>query len=244
MRVNANDPDLKAVIKLASANLGFAALRCDTMLKVDVQLFADGGYSEIFAMAAELDLPVFVLAVDNAPLIERYLRAFPSVPIVVDHCGFMAKVEDFEAVLRLADHPNAYLKWGHPRMIFGRGSWPYPHLREPLRRAIHAFGAERIMWSSDITAVTTGETWGESLFSLRDSGSGLSAEEQSWILGRTARTVLRWPATEAIDPYAEERAGAEMRFRNGPIPTPVWPSTQQAADDVRDSRSEGALASS
>ncbi len=216
LRVRQQDPDAATMIRLARAHPGLKALRCDASTKDDVRLFADGAYDDIFAAAADTGLPVFVLTYDRPALIERYLTAFPSVPMILDHCGFMADARDYEIVLRLARYPNAFLKWCHARMIFGRGEWPYHHLAAPLRRAIDAFGAERILWASDSSMVTTGESWAEMLFYLRDSGCGLSAEEREWILGRATRTVLNWPAVAADNPRAAEFAAIEEEYRRGP----------------------------
>jgi predicted TIM-barrel fold metal-dependent hydrolase len=101
-------------------------------------------------------------------------------------------------------------------MIFGRGEYPFAHLAEPLRRAIDAFGAERVMWSGDSTVITTGESWAENLFYLRDSALGLSLDEQAWVLGRTVRTVLQWPAIVTPHPRQAEFEAIEAEYRHGP----------------------------
>ena len=48
------------------------------------------------------------------------------------------------------------------------------------------------MWASD-KSVMFGHSWGDLLYCLRDDPQ-LSGEEKEWILGRTARKILHWPA--------------------------------------------------
>ena len=43
--------------------------------------------------------------------------------------------------------------------MFGELEYPSPGLIPHLRRAIDAFGVERIMWASDHGGNQTGETW-------------------------------------------------------------------------------------
>ena len=47
------------------------------------------------------------------------------------------------------------------------------------------------MWASDFSVIRG--TWAEMLFAVRDSRA-LSASDKEWVLGRTARTILKWPA--------------------------------------------------
>jgi L-fuconolactonase len=60
-----------------------------------------------------------------------------------------------------------------------------------LRKALDAFGAERVMWASDISANMTGESWAELLFAIL-ANPDVSDAEKSLILGGTARKWLGW----------------------------------------------------
>ena len=59
--------------------------------------------------------------------------------------------------------------------------------------ALDAFGAERMMWASDVSANLTGESWAELLFWLIDNPD-ISHGEREKLLGGTARRILNWPA--------------------------------------------------
>jgi predicted TIM-barrel fold metal-dependent hydrolase len=158
----------------------------------------------------------------------RYLEKFPGVKVIIDHCGmppsklmrsaiahmeglpdsaeYWARVGDkplmdsLDDVLRMADWPNVALKWAHAAAIFEAPDYPNEALRPILRKALDAFGAERVMWASDKSANQTGETWAELLFSLRNNPD-LSDKERDYLLGRTARIWLNW----AEGPGAQER---------------------------------------
>lgn len=97
----------------------------------------------------------------------------------------------FDEVLKLAAYPNVALKWTHAQGMFGVRDYPFDGLAPYLRRALDAFGAERVMWASDNGGNQTGESWAELLFYLRDC-SAFTDSEKEWLFGRTVRTVLDW----------------------------------------------------
>jgi len=130
---------------------------------------------------------------ERPELIERYVASFPEVTIILDHCGMPATPAAFSDVLALARYKNLALKWCHAESAFPGATLPFREWDPYLRSAVDAFGAERIMWASDFTQIRGGGTWAESLFYLRYTPV-LSATEREWILGRTVRTLLRWPA--------------------------------------------------
>ena len=98
----------------------------------------------------------------------------------------------FDEVLKLAKYPNVALKWSHAPGMFGVREYPFTALNPHLRRAIDSFGAERILWASDMGGNQTGESWAELLFCVRDNPT-LTDQEKSWLLGQSVRTLLEWP---------------------------------------------------
>jgi predicted TIM-barrel fold metal-dependent hydrolase len=98
---------------------------------------------------------------------------------------------EFARVLKLADLPNVALKWGHAQGLFGVSGYPFADLRPYLRSALNAFGAERIMWASDVSANLTGESWAELLFWIKDDPD-ISPGERQKLLAGTARRILNW----------------------------------------------------
>jgi L-fuconolactonase len=219
LRVYARDPEHRAVIRMARDAPHARALRIALISRADLSDFAEGSYDGIFAEASDCGLPIFVTIPGHTALIERYARLFPDCRIIICHCGMppsggqwqgLAAMEGLpdsetywracaeqpaaqalEAVLASAALPNVGLKWAHAPAYFGAGGYPNAGVRPFLRRALDAFGAERVMWASDFTTNQTGETWAELLFAVKDNPE-LTVDEREWLLGKSARKWLDW----------------------------------------------------
>jgi predicted TIM-barrel fold metal-dependent hydrolase len=222
VRVDPRDPAIRSVARFASDSTYARALRITTpMPRSELTAFAEGAYDTIFAAASEFGLPVFVSLLGHTELLNRYLEKFVGVKVIIDHCGMppnpsmtpmIARMEglpdseeywsklagapleqSFEKVLRMAKWSNVALKWAHAPSRLDAAGYPNNAARPFLRKALNAFGAERIMWASDVTVNPTGETWAELLFAIKDNPE-LTAEERDYVLGRSARTWLAWDA--------------------------------------------------
>ena len=211
LRVHRLDPEYGAVIRQVRDAPGAVALRIDPgMNPAEMEAFASGGYDHLLGTAEECGVPLFAFAPDRPKAFARAARAFPGLRLIIDHCGIYAnsmrqsfaglpplsggeQMAMFDRVLALAEHPNVGLKWAHSSGMFEIPAWPGEGLRPILRRAITAFGAQRIMWGSDYSVNQRGESWAELLFGLRDNAN-LTEEERAAILGGTLRAWLNWPA--------------------------------------------------
>lgn len=212
LRVHRLDPEHGAVIRQVRDAPAGRALRIDPgMSPGEMRQWAGGGYDHILAAAADCGLPLFVFAPDNPDAYVRAAEAFPSLRIVVDHCGIFsnsmrasvgggapplaeeAQLALFDNVLALADLPNVALKWGHASAMFDVPAWPGEALWPILRRAVSRFGAGRVMWASDYSVNQRGESWAELLFSVRGNPELADAEKQA-LLGGAVRSWLDWAA--------------------------------------------------
>ena len=213
-RVERTDPEVLALIRIAAGDSNCRAIRMvPAVTATECDAFAADEYSDIFETARESNMPVFLYIAGHVELMPLYLEKFPDVQFIVDHCGMPMEagigmldeetpdgegghsgpnIPYFDEVLKLAAYPNCALKWSHAQGMFGELAYPSPGLIPYLRRAIDAFGVERIMWASDRGGNQTGETWGQLVHYLLDS-NGISDEEKTWLFGKTARTVLNWP---------------------------------------------------
>jgi predicted TIM-barrel fold metal-dependent hydrolase len=77
-------------------------------------------------------------------------------------------------------------------------AYPFRDVMPHLRRAIDAFGPQRVVWASDHTQSQAHHSWAQALYYILDSDA-LSDSEKEWILGRSVRELLRWP-TPSIAP--------------------------------------------
>jgi predicted TIM-barrel fold metal-dependent hydrolase len=210
VRLDRKDREVEAVIRMVRDAPYARALRITPgMWPAEAEAFAADGYAAICAAACDAGLPLFIFAPDQPQAVGRYAQKFPSLRIVVDHCGLFsnsmrrtlgraaplgrdAQLAGFDEVLALADLPNVALKWAHAPAMFEAPAYPGEGLWPILRRALDRFGADRVMWASDVTANQTGETWAELLFGVVGNPDLSQAERQA-LLGGTARAWLDWP---------------------------------------------------
>lgn len=222
IRPDPRDPELKSIARQARDAEHVRALRVSPgMERKTIRAFNDGEFDEIFALSVDNGLPIFVQISGHTDMLGRIVREYPDARIIICHCGMppggdlwpifaqlegepdsmdywrkvgeQPKDEAFEQVLRCAEWPNVALKWAHAGVMFDAGGYPNLAARPYLRKAIDAFGADRVMWASDISANQTGESWAELIFAVRENPE-LNDEEKEWVLGKTARQWLDWPA--------------------------------------------------
>ncbi|SFF76894.1 Amidohydrolase [Novosphingobium sp. CF614] len=208
VRIDRRDPDLEGVMRLIAAEPGARGFRMlATWSMEEAQVLASGGYDEVFGIAQDIGLPICLFVPGHVEHLPQYLRKFPRLQFVLDHIGMgmpnhppgRAEAEQarsmdvtyFDEVLRLAEFPNLAVKISHAPMLLRAGAFPFEAVRPHLRRAIDAFGADRLMWASDKTVMRR-YTWAELLNYLLFDPE-FSPDEKAWILGRTARRLFRWP---------------------------------------------------
>jgi predicted TIM-barrel fold metal-dependent hydrolase len=129
--------------------------------------------------------------------VARRARQFPSLPIVLDHCGYvspdLAPVEpQVEPVLRLAEQANVYAKLS---FVGAASTRPYPcdDVHWMVRQIVDAFGAERCVYGSNFPTAQYNPTLSYSEATrLFSEAIELSDHEREWVLGRTASRLWRW----------------------------------------------------
>jgi len=200
VRFDRRDPDLDTLISTIRTMPQRKAFRVVPWTPEGFAQFGEGADDAVFAAAQRHGVPVFVLLPGRTRLLHRYLRKFPDVQVIVDHCGVELQpgrlhddaLSGFAEVLALAQYPNVSLKWTHAPRLSDR-PYPYPDVLAMLLRVVEAFGKERVMWGSDATQTTGHHSWAESLYYIRDTEQ-LSKDEKRWILGGNLRNALEWPA--------------------------------------------------
>jgi L-fuconolactonase len=216
VRVDINDPELDRLVSEIRTKPGALCLRIVPIVDTgEVDRFAQGELEPLFAAAERHAVPIFASLPGRGHMLVRYLRAFPGLQVILDHTGvgvepprlgtvaptlarsvvptLAERVAQLDQVIELARFPNLALKWCHAPARLSAEPYPHRDVLPHLRRVIDAFGVERVMWASDYTQsrATSGESWAEQLYYLRDSDL-LSEDEKEWLLGKTVRKVLRW----------------------------------------------------
>lgn len=208
IRVDYRDPDLATLVPQEMRSPGAKALRTCALMPEEAVAFANGEYRHIFAIAADNDVPLFLNAIELEK-VDRYVREFAGAPIILDHCGVAYTEAKFDHLLTMARYPNLYVKWAHAPAVLNSPHYPFLDLQGKLRSLVDAFGADRIMWASDITENRSGHSWAEMLFHVKDSPV-LSDLEKAWILAGTARKVLDWPRVGSGDVRQPMKSFAEQ----------------------------------
>ena len=167
--------------------------------------------------ARDLSLDLWVLEPQLPELIDL-ARAFPDVPMVVDHVGTpvgigrysgtrAARFAGWAANIRmLADCPNVHLKLGGLAMPFcGIETIPGPDVRPSssvlaeawrpyIETCIAAFGADRCMFESNFPVDRWGADYAALWNAFKRIAAGASADEKAALFSGTATRFYRLDA--------------------------------------------------
>jgi len=171
-------------------------------------------YEPLLEGAVAHGLPVFISTAGGLDGPAEILRRHPELVLIVDHLGLRQNptfglesppMRDLPRLLALAEHPTAHVKVSGVPTLSGE-RYPFADLWDGLEQVVDAFGAERLMWGSDISRVMgragsvrlappgleyPRHTYAEALHYIRETDR-LTATQKEWLLGRTAATVLGW----------------------------------------------------
>ncbi|WP_028228531.1 amidohydrolase family protein [Paraburkholderia ferrariae] len=123
--------------------------------------------------------------------LQKVVKLFPSTPIVLDHFSNIvgeSGAPDYgvdESLLKFADSPNVYLLYS----MINLGKLKALNLPSApvVERVVRLFGAERVMWGSDI-AQSKGE-YQDMVQLAKDSVLSLSEADRQKVLHTTAERV-------------------------------------------------------
>jgi predicted TIM-barrel fold metal-dependent hydrolase len=195
------DPAAGEVVQEAARDKHMVGLRVTPFIHPNgVEKFSQGHWDPILEAAQHCGVPIFCGISQNVAAVGPVAERYPNLLFVIDHTGMArpsgpqpARPEQFDVVANMAKLPNVALKWGHaPRLGGTEAKYPYTTAMQFLHLAIEKFGAKRIMFASDITRARHHHSWADS-FTYILASNELSQTEKEWILGRTVKTLLRWP---------------------------------------------------
>jgi predicted TIM-barrel fold metal-dependent hydrolase len=198
--VDRRDPDIAEVIGELRTHPGRLGLRVVARRQTgEWDQLVEGGYGDYFALAREHGVPCFVYCIAGPLPLRQYIERFGDNWFIIDHLGLSflppmptgpERYAGLEQTLSLAEYPNVALKWCHAPEL-AQEEYPYPTLSEQLKRAVDAFGPERIMFGSDYTEIRASSSWADAFYYIKDS-TELSRSDKDWILGGSLRTILNW----------------------------------------------------
>jgi predicted TIM-barrel fold metal-dependent hydrolase len=172
------------------------------------EMFADlhnGTYDPLWAAAATHDVPIMLHVSGHVAEVGPVARRHRSLRLLIDHMGLHQPpshreerpFEHLDDLLRLSEFPNVGVKISGVASL-SREPYPFADLWPPLHAVINAFGIERVAWGSDFTRLAEIVNYASSLFFILHS-SELKEADKEWLLGRSIRSLLRWPASASRD---------------------------------------------
>jgi predicted TIM-barrel fold metal-dependent hydrolase len=159
----------------------------------------DEGVVHILHLAAELGLPVNLLAWGRPLLLLELAERAPETQLVLDHLGLAqpfkppAPDDPFGAlsdVLALAQRENIAIKISGACTLSHR-PFPYDDIWPPLHRILEAFGVERCMWGTDWTRAVNLLTYREGVSAFRDT-TEISDAERAELMGGSLSRIYGW----------------------------------------------------
>lgn len=216
-------PEIDAAVMQAKEKRrqGLVALRTTIGWPLDgseAKRFEEGTWDPIFAACERHHVPVFMFITRWLPLAAGVAERYPDLTLIIDHLGLSQPPMDVREdppfrslpdLLALAKFPNVAVKLcGLPAL--SDEPFPFQDVVPQLRSIVDAFGAERVMWGSDIGRFNgrigvhrfevpgTQEmyrgkhNYSESLDFIRYCDQ-LSGNEKEAILGGTLARLLNWP---------------------------------------------------
>jgi predicted TIM-barrel fold metal-dependent hydrolase len=86
-RIDPNDPEIEILVNQIHGTPGVVALSIDMPETREATQFQGGGYNRMLFSAEAHGVPIIAWFPGRAVLLERALDAFPSLRVVLSHCG-------------------------------------------------------------------------------------------------------------------------------------------------------------
>jgi Predicted metal-dependent hydrolase of the TIM-barrel fold len=160
-----------------------------------LQPYFDGLLDPLWSVAEEAGIPVALLVPGHLEIARKVAADHPKLRIVVDHLGVpRASVgpvafRHWPQLLELASLPNIRVK------AVGVGDYaidPYPFksLEEPLKAVFDAFGAERVLWGSDLSRLH--HPYAQCVTHFREQLPFLTERDLERVMGQNMLDLLDW----------------------------------------------------
>lgn len=156
----------------------------------------DGSGDWFWADCERHDIPVMIFSPFAVAAIGKIAERHPGLRVIVDHMGLNVqwKGKDLtpgvDLLLSFARLPNVAVK-ASCLPCYVAESYPYPTLHPQIRRVVDAFGAQRVMWGTDLSQSPC--SYRQNVALITKELDFLSTEDKEWIMGRSLAQWLRWP---------------------------------------------------
>lgn len=174
---------------------GMAGVRLTFISEAEKAFLSDPRSAVFWAAVERHDLPVMLYPYAYLHDIAQVAQRFPGARLIIDHMAANRAKDDeafstLPALLALARYPNVAVK-ASALPHYSTQAYPFPGLHEPIRRALDAFGRERVFWGTDLTRLPC--TYRQAVTLFTEALPFLSDEDKDWVMGRGLRQWLALP---------------------------------------------------
>jgi L-fuconolactonase len=195
-RLDPDDPQTPARLADWRKQPGMLGLRFSLHRPGLAEALGEGSMDSIWKGAERHGVPIMLL-VPHSKMehIARVAVRYPGLRLVLDHLGVPSSIpaaqrfENLDALLALAALPNVAVK-ASALPCLSTQEYPHRDLHLPLRRAVDAFGPQRVFWGSDLSRLPC--SYREAITMLTEPLPWLSEEDKSWIMGKGLCAWLGW----------------------------------------------------
>jgi predicted TIM-barrel fold metal-dependent hydrolase len=159
----------------------------------------DGTTDWFWPAAEEAGIPVMAHPQTWMAKIEEIAKNHPRLKLIIDHLGLSVHIardgkiaEAIERTANLAQYPNVYVKLSNVPS-YSSESYPFRDMHAHVRRVIEVFGPRRCFWGTDLTLRFNACSYPERVTLFTKEMDFLSAEDKTWIMGRSIQECLGWP---------------------------------------------------
>lgn len=191
-RVNPEDPAAPEELAHLTED-GFRGVRLSPAADASGDWIRGPLMPPLWRRCSELKVPMIVLALatrlpDLVPLIE----ANPELTVVIDHMADcpLDRPDLLQHLLDLARYPRVFVKISDMWSL-SKQPYPYPDAQDQVKRLLHQFGAQRLMWATNWPVSLAQLPYAKIVELYRDHMSFLTCDEREAILSGTVERI--WP---------------------------------------------------
>ncbi|WP_028217107.1 amidohydrolase family protein [Paraburkholderia oxyphila] len=155
----------------------------------------EGRYERVWPVAQESGLVVALHVPGALEEADAIARRFPRLRLIVDHLGVPrgasgpAAFDHLPALLALARHPNVHVKAAGVG-DYALDPWPFRSIEPPLRQIFDAFGAQRVVWGSDLSRLH--HPYRQCVTHFSETLAWLSDADRAAVMGGNLCRLLGW----------------------------------------------------
>jgi L-fuconolactonase len=195
-RLDLGDPSNAARLPDWRSQPGMLGIRASFLMPAQRQWLAEQSIDWFWKGAEAAGVPLMILPPDQLPAIDRVVRKYPDLRVIVDHLAMTSSRRDAEAfaavddLLPLARHPNVAVK-STALPCYTTEPYPFAGIRSHIERVYDAFGPARMFWGTDLSRLPCG--YRQAITHFTEELPFLSESDKELIMGRGICDWLGWP---------------------------------------------------